>query len=214
MTVTALRESPRAPGRYAVTISDGRSFIVGVAALVDSGATLVGATLGARALAILVRDAAVSDLVAQALGMLARGRRTRRELELRLRRRQPETILIEAALDRLAASGVLSDEDVARAEASSRLRRGQAPTLVRQTLRSKGVTGRDADAAVADAIADDAFDELSACRTAADQRARSLASLDPVVARRRLIGFLQRRGFGGAVIRAVLDEQQRKAAAP
>ncbi len=214
MTVTALRESPRAPGRYAVTISDGRSFIVGVAALADSGATRVGATLGPDALALLVREAAISDLVALALGMLARGRRTRRELELRLRRKQPDLTLIDVALDRLAHSGVLSDEEVARAEAASRLRRGQAPTRVRQTLRSKGITGRDADAAVADAIADDGFDELTACRAAAEKRARSLAALEPVVARRRLIGFLQRRGFGGAAIRTILDEQRRKTEDP
>lgn len=206
LTVTALRESPRAPGRYVVILSDGRALIVGVAALADSGATRIGARLEPEAVARLVREAAISTLVASSIAMLARGRKTRRELEIRLRRKEPDVALIAIALERLQASGVLSDEEVARAEAASRLRRGVAPARVRQTLRSKGITGRDADAAVSNAIEDDGFDEVAACRTAAEKRMRSLASLEPAVAKRRLVGFLQRRGFSGGTMRTVLDE--------
>ena len=205
-TVTALRESPRTPGRYVVTLGDGRSFVVGVSALADTGATRVGATLEESAIARLVREAAVSDLVARAVGMLARGRRTRRELELRLRRREPDIALVSAALEKLEASGLISDQDVARAEASSRLRRGEAPIRVKQALRIKGITGRDATQAVAEAAADDAFDEVAACRAAVAKRVRSLSTLEPPVARRRLIAFLQRRGFGGSVLLTAVDE--------
>ena len=206
LTVTALRESPRTPGRYVVTLSDGQSLVVGVNALADTGATRVGASLDREAVALLMREAAVSDLFARAIGMLARGRRTRRELELRLRRREPDLALVTAALERLDAAGLISDQEVARAEASSRLRRGEAPARVRQTLRSKGIAGRDAAQAVADAVSDDAFDELSACRAAVAKRMRSQSSLQPTVARRRLIAFLQRRGFSGSVLRTAIDE--------
>lgn len=206
LTVTALRESPRTAGRYVVTLSDGRSFVVGVSALADTGATRVGAILEPPAIARLVREAAISDLVARAVGMLARGRRTRRELEIRLRRREPDTALVAAALEKLEASGLISDQEVARAEASSRLRRGEAPTRVKQALRIKGIAGRDAEQAVADAVSDDAFDEMAACRAAVAKRMRSLSKLEPRVARRRLIAFLQRRGFGGSVLRTAVDE--------
>ena len=206
LTVSALRESPRTPGRYVVTLSDGQSLVIGVNALASAGATRVGATLNESAVAGLVREAAVSDLVARAVGVLARGRRTRRELELRLRRREPDLALVTAALEKLEASGLISDEDVARAEASSRLRRGEAPTRVKQALRVKGISERDAAQAVANAAADDEFDEGAACRAAVAKRMRALAKLEPQVARRRLIAFLQRRGFGGSVLRNAVDE--------
>ncbi len=205
-TVTALRESPRAPGRYAVTLNDGRSFIVGVAALADTGATRIGAQLDLVAVERLTREATVSDLVARAVDLLARGRKTKRELELRLRRREPDRSLVALAIERLESAGLIVDTEVAAAEAASRLRRGVAPARVRQTLRSKGIGGRDADQAIANAVAEEGFDEIAACRAAAEKRMRSLQSLDPVVARRRLLGFLQRRGFGGAALRSVLDE--------
>ncbi len=206
VTVTALRESPRTAGRYVVTLSDGQSLVVGVSALADTGATQIGATLDQPAVARLVREAAIGDLFARAVAMLARGRRTTRELQLRLRRREPDMTIVTVALERLQASGLLSDHEVARAEASSRLRRGEAPARVRQTLRSKGIDGREAAQAVAEAVADDAFDELAACRAAIAKRMRSQSSLEPAVAHRRLIAFLQRRGFGGSTLRTALDE--------
>lgn len=214
LTVSALRESPRAPGRYALTLSDGRSLIVGVAALAESGATRVGAALGADAVALLVRGAALSDLVARAVGMLARGRRTKRELEIRLRKRDGDPALIAIALERLERQGLIADQDVARAEASARLRRGEAPARVRMTLRTKGIGGRDAEQAVQQAMHDDEFDERTACRSLAAKKLRTMSSLDPGVARRRLIGFLQRRGFGGGVVREVLDEMRRSSSNP
>jgi regulatory protein len=207
--VTALRESPRAPGRYAITLSDGRSFIVPVAALAETGATRVGATLDPDAVSRLVREAAISDLSARALGMLARARRTRRELELRLRKRETDPSIIGVALDRLEAQGFIADQEAARAEASARLRRGEAPARVRMTLRTKGIGGRDAEAAVSEAMHEDAFDERAACHAVAEKKLRTMAALQPDVARRRLIGFLQRRGFGGTVIRDVLDTVRR-----
>lgn len=206
VTVRELRESPRKPGRYRLALSDGRTLVLGVTALADYGATRVGAVLAPEVLARLVREASVTALADRALAALARGRRTRRELEMRLRRREPDVALVAAALDRLESSGLLSDTEVARAEAASRLRRGEAPARVRQTLRRKGVTDRDATRAIADAVEADGFDELSACRSAADKRMRALAKLEPDVARRRLVAFLSRRGFGGSTIHAVLAE--------
>lgn len=209
ITVRELRESPRNPGRYLVVLSNGQQCVVGVEALADAGATRVGAVLEGQRLERFLHAAAVTALVDKALGALARGRRTRRELELRLRRLQPDARLVAEALDRLEASGVLSDAEVAHAEAASRLRRGDAPARVRQTLRRKGVDSRSTEAAITHAMAEDGFDEIAACRGQAEKRWRSLSALEPAVARRRLVAFLQRRGFGGHVIRSVLGELER-----
>ncbi len=212
--VKLVRESPRRVGRYELTLEDDRNFLVDVDTLAALGATRTGVVLDATAVGVLMRVSRVIAVVDRALATLARGRRTRRELEVRLRRREAEPAIIAAALDRLEASGVLSDIDVARAEAVSRLRRGEAPARVKQTLRHKGIPGREADEAVVAAIEENGFDELASCLAVAQKRSRSLASLRPEVARRRLVGFLQRRGFSGSVIRTVLDEIKRERHAP
>lgn len=203
LAIKDLRESPRRPGRYLLTLDDGQQLIVGITALSDSGATRVGAVLPPEVLARLRHEHVITELADRALDMLARGRRTRRELELRLRKREATPVQIGEALDRLELGGFLSDEAVANAEAASRLRRGEAPALVKQRLRRKGVSGAIAAEAVADAVRDDAFDEEAACRAVAEKKVRTLRGDDPVAAQRKLLGFLLRRGYGGSVARRV-----------
>ncbi|MFO0096401.1 MAG: hypothetical protein ACK54K_19100, partial [Gemmatimonadaceae bacterium] len=141
IVLTELRESPRRPGRYLLTLSDGRQLVLGVAALADAGVTRSGVALSPATVAALDHESAITALADRALDALARGRRTRRELEMRLRKREATPAQIREALDRLATSGLLSDESVAQAEAAARLRRGEAPTHVRRVLRRKGVSG-------------------------------------------------------------------------
>ena len=86
------------------------------------------------------------------------------------------------------------------------------------TFRSKGwannrerVRINDSDlkvqtTAVMAAISEDGFDELASCRALAEKRVRALGAKEPAVLRRRLVAFLQRRGFGGSVIGQVLRE--------
>jgi regulatory protein len=215
VAVEELRESLRTPGRYRVVLSNGQEVVVGVQALADAGATRVGAVIAPTSVERLLHAAAVTALVDRAVNFLARGRRTRKELERRLARppregEPPARALVAEALDQLEHSGVLSDVEVAKAEAAARLRRGEAPARVRQTLRRKGVDGRSTDEAIAEAVANDGSDEMDACRLQAEKRWRSLAKLDPPVARRRLMAFLQRRGFGGQTIRAIVRELTRE----
>ena len=199
-------ESSRRPGRFVVSLADGRVFTVAIGALSETGATRAGVELDADAVVYLSRESTITDLSDRAVNALARGRKTRRELEIRLRRLQPDATLIAEALDRLTAIGVLSDEDVAHAEAAARLRRGEAPAKVRQVLRRKGVEGRVVTEAVSAAITEDGFDELASCRNVAEKRVRALGDKEPAVLRRRLAAFLQRRGFGCSVIGQVLRE--------
>lgn len=206
LTVKELRESPRRPGRYLLSLDDGQQLLVGVAVLADTGATRPGAVVTPSALERLRHDHVITELADRALEALARGRRTRRELELRLRKREATPSQIREALDRLEHSGLLSDEEVAQAEAAARLRRGEAPTRVKQQLRRKGVAGALVNEAVADAMRQDAFDEEAACRTAAEKRARTLRTDEPMAAQRKLLGFLMRRGFAGTLARRVVRE--------
>jgi regulatory protein len=208
-----LRESPRRPGRYLLTLSDGRHLVVGIAVLAETGATRAGANLTPEKIATLVHESTITELADRALDALARGRRTRRELELRLRKREATPAQIREALDRLEASGLLSDASVARDEAAARLRRGEAPTRVRQQLRRKGVAGPTVVDALADVMDRDDYDEVAACRAVAEKRARSLASADAATAERRLLGFLLRRGYAGGIARQVVRDVLRRGGA-
>jgi regulatory protein len=73
-------------------------------------------------------------------------------------------------------------------------------------LRRKGVEGRMVNEAVGAAIIEDGFDELASCRSMAEKRLRALGTKDPAVLRRRLVAFLQRRGFGGSIIGQIVRE--------
>lgn len=157
----------------------------------------------------LAEESVITDLMDRALAALARSRRTRRELEVRLRKREAPPPLITAALDRLEAAGILSDAAVASAEARARLRRGDAPALVSQRLRRKGIDPETLADALSDAIdeaAEEGTDEATACRVLAEKRVRTLQSLPKEVAERRLMGFLMRRGYGGALARRTARE--------
>jgi regulatory protein len=209
--VTDIVEHVRRPGRYFLTLSDGRTFTVSVQLLADAGATRKGAVLDAAGAARLERESAVLRVMDKAVASLSRGRRTRRELEQRLRRTKPgietpDKGTIAIALDRLTESGLLSDAAVARAEASSRLRRGDAPFRVRQILQQKGIEREAASHAVAQAVIEDVIDEDAQCLALAERRMRSLSKLAPMVARRRLVAYLVRRGYGTTSVRKAVAE--------
>lgn len=209
VTITDIVEHPRRPGRYLLTLSDERTFTLSVALLADLGATRKGIALSPEIIVKLEGEAAILRVMDRALASIGRARRTRRELEQRLRRTKPgieppAANVIAIALDRLTESGILSDESVARAEASSRLRRGDAPRRVAMILQQKGIPRSDAADAVARAVTEDSIDEDAQCEQVADRRMRSLQKLEPVVAKRRLMAFLMRRGYGSNSIRLAL----------
>jgi regulatory protein len=61
-----------------------------------------------------------------------------------------------------------------------------------------------ADQAIAEVFADHGIDESEQAREAAARKLRTLSKLEPQVAKRRLYGFLARKGFGAEAIRAGL----------
>jgi regulatory protein len=67
-----------------------------------------------------------------------------------------------------------------------------------------GVTGETARRAVEDVY--EITDSTGIARALAMKQAPRLRKLDPIVARRRLVGMLQRRGFDYDSIRPVVDE--------
>lgn len=142
----------------------------------------------------------------EALKLLERTRRTRVDLERRLRDKGFADATIAEVLDRLAAVGLIDDAEYARAFLAGRWGRKPAGwRRLQQELRAKGV-GDDAVAAARAAIEsrDGAVDEIETARKLVAQARRRYAALEPRVQSQRLYALLARRGFDGDVIRRAL----------
>lgn len=134
----------------------------------------------------------------RALGLLAVRERSRRQVELRLLRGGFEREEVERTLERLIEAGLLDDQRFATGLAAHHRGRGAASRAVRSRLAAAGVSRDTAERAVAAGEGDDEARALEVAKA----RARSLQRLEPSVAHRRLVAFLQRRGYDGGVARA------------
>jgi regulatory protein len=166
----------------------------------------------ARGAAAAAGKAADPDAAREAaLKLLERTRRTRADLERRLRDKGFDEVAAMAALDRLAGVGLIDDVEYARAFLAGRWgRRAAGWRVLEQDLRRRGVQLEDIAQARTRFEADQGpADEVTLARRVAAQAARRHAALDPRTRRQRLYALLARRGFDGDVIAQALraDEE-------
>ena len=203
--LTGLAADPRHHG-YQLLEVDRRRF----ASLPDeaiAGLPLVmERAIDERTLSRLSRLADVEAAFRACTRALARRGFARQDLRRRLIQRQHPAAAVDAALVRLAASGLLDDAAYARQYAASRSARGRGPARLLSDLLAQGVERAMAEQAVSAALHDEGVDPLQAARTVAQQRAASLRALPLDVRRRRLTAFLVRRGYGGANLATVVRE--------
>lgn len=100
---------------------------------------------------------------------------------------------------RLGALGYLDDREYARLVARRVAgRQGAGPARLRQVLQARGLAPDVIAAAAAEAFA--GTDEGAAAAAAGRRRLVALRGLAPALARRRLAGYLSRRGHGAEAI--------------
>lgn len=132
--------------------------------------------------------------------------RSRREVERRLRRDRVGVEAVEHTLDRMEELGYLDDADFAAAFARDRIRlRPCGVRRLRSDLFSRGVSPEDARRGIEAAMVEEAVTEEALLDRVASARARRLSATAPDVSRRRLFGYLARRGFAPGSIRAWID---------
>lgn len=154
---------------------------------------------------IRVRDAA--------LNLISYRARTRAELRRRLRQKGFRPARIDPCLDRLEEKGFIDDASVASAFVRDRLRhRPRGRAALSAELRAKGVRSDLATDAIAQVFEDEETDDRQLALTVTEQwlgrqNPATLSALcedghsaDRDKARRRLTGFLSRRGFRGEVL--------------
>jgi regulatory protein len=132
----------------------------------------------------------------RALNMLAFRARSSSELARSLQRKGEERPHVDWALERLKEQGLLDDAAFARSFARSKVVDGkQSRRRVQQDLARKGVARSLSDEAIDTVFEEEAVDQRALVEEAARKKLRSLAGLEPAVQRRRLYGFLARRGY-------------------
>lgn len=129
--------------------------------------------------------------------------RSRKEVEDKLRDREFEPSVICTVLSNLERFGYVDDREFSSAWARSRVRiRGFGRRRIAQELRSKGIS-REIIEETLEAVFEDSSEADIALREA-EKKLKSLARCEYDARRRRLAGFLERKGFSSEIIRAIL----------
>jgi regulatory protein len=146
----------------------------------------------------------------RSLDMLARAPRSVRDLRRRLLLKGETEADVAAAIQRLTGAGLLDDAAYARAFVRSKVSsQGFSRRRLQQELAKRGVARDVADAAIIEVLHDDEVDEAANIERAALKKLRTLHGLDEETQRRRLYGYLARRGYDVGDVRAVVDRLQR-----
>ncbi len=138
------------------------------------------------------------------LFQLSRSMKTRHQLAQILKKREiPEEIAI-AVLDRFTEAQLIDDAAFARAFVNSRLAvSGKSKSVIARELKQRGVSPQDAEPALN--LIDSELEDQTAYNVA-KKRYQQLSNLEPEVRRRRLLGFLLRRGFSTGLATRILRD--------
>lgn len=153
-----------------------------------------------------------------ALDLLSYRARTRTELRRRLRQKGFRPARIDPCLDKLAEKGFIDDESVAASFVRDRLRhRPRGRAALSRELRAKGVAREVIDRTLDQVFHVEGVDDRALAVSVAERwvARQSTETLDALVARdrgeerakarRRLVGYLSRRGFRGDILTAGID---------
>ena len=203
--LTALAPDPYRPGYRIVEVDRGR-----FASLPDDALTPLalahGMTLEPPLLARLHALADAEAAQRAALRMLALRSHARAELGRRLLRRQHPPAAVTEAIAALVRRGLLDDRVFAERYAAVRARRGLGPARLIRDLLAQGVDRATAETAVRAGLEGEAIDVCAEARRFAARRLPALARFAPPERRRRLVAYLQRRGYGAADAQVVARE--------
>lgn len=102
----------------------------------------------------------------------------------------------ERTVERLVSSGLLDEARYAAEFARQRLVVGGVSVRrVEQQLAGRGIQRDVAKAATAKVVEDENLDTLASLEKIAGKKLATMGDLDPIVKRRRLFGFLARKGY-------------------
>jgi regulatory protein len=141
-----------------------------------------------------------------ALNLLAARPYASRALHRKLIQKKYSAADADDVIRRLLDNGLLNDERFAEQYARSKmLSTGASKRRVTQDLYRKGIKGDIATSAIANVIDQDEIDPAGVIERLARKKLAQLGNLEPVILRRRLFGFLARRGYDLDEIKRVVS---------
>jgi regulatory protein len=136
--------------------------------------------------------------------------RSEKELRQRLKEKEYPPDIIDETIATFTRIGLIDDRAFAEAFVRDRMRmRPRAAALLRRELRQRGIAAEIIDAVLVAHFEEESEEELA--RRMAESYLRAHPRLEPLVLKRRLAGYLQRKGFGAGlayrVVQGLLDRE-------
>ena len=205
--ITALEPQKR-PGRLNVFV-DGK-FVMGVGEAVAADLRLrVGKEMTSEKLLEVAGAEEVQKALDSALLLLEVRARAKREIETRLTQKGYEEGIIEQVIEKLVRLELINDAQFAAAWVEAKTRVGGNRPVGRRRLSSELYAKGVAKDQIAEAVGIVSnSDELVLARAAAAKKVRTVPTDRDLLQaeRRKLMGFLQRRGFGWETVKQVTRE--------
>lgn len=153
----------------------------------------------------ILEDEEYKRALEKAYRLLAARPRSKYEISKRLSEKQYPTFIIKRVLEKCESLGYLDDREFARQFARTRLlRRPAGRRVLEQELRQRGIAD-PVIAAVMNEVYEEATETELACALV-KRRMKSLKDLPVDRAKRRLVSFLQTRGFTWDVIEQAIND--------
>jgi regulatory protein len=203
-TVTTVQPSSKREGRWLVEV-DGEPWLIVSLETVQRHALGPGKSLHGELRVRVEDEAAALRTLDRALDLLAVRGRSVRDLRTRLLKKGEPEQHVGQAIERLIERGFLDDAAYARSVARARaVGAGMSKRRVRQELYRRGVALDVADEAIARVWTEEAVDTSEELERVARKKLATLEDADEPTRRRRLYGFLARRGYEFDDIKRVL----------
>ncbi len=197
-TITSLQAQKKRKDRVSVFL-DGQ-YAFGVKDIV-AARLRVGQKLSDEEIAGLKDQDAFEEAYNSALHFLSYRPRSTTEVEWNLRGKGVPDVMIEGVIERLTHAGLLNDLDFAEYWVEQRERfKPRSARMLRHELKQKGIASQYIDQAL------QGLDEADSARRLARKRVRRYAHLEREEFRRKMIGYLQRRGFRYPTIKPIVEE--------
>ncbi len=201
-TITKITAQVRDPKRSSVFLDGEFAFGISTDRVLERGLVPKDVLTAERVAELIALDT-TDRAIASGMDLLSYRPRSTQEIRDRLARKGFQEPAVDAAVDRLSGWGYLNDGDFARRWVENRTEhRPRGTRLLAQELRHKGI---DRDL-IGETLDEADIDELAAALQAGERKAQSYARLEPAIAKRRLSGFLARRGFNGGVVRQATEQ--------
>ncbi|MEO8334573.1 MAG: regulatory protein RecX [bacterium] len=201
--ISSVLPTPRHPGRFDVIVA-GETIATLSLDIIERLQLTVGRDVGTM-LDRIAHETAQLKVYDRALNMLAFRARSSTELARALVRKGEAKAHADWAIERLKEQGLLDDAAFAQSFARAKVvGASKSRRRVQQELARKGVARDISDAAIDVVFEEEGVDPVAIVEAAARKKLRSLAKLDPAVRKRRLYGFLARRGYDGEHIRSAM----------